>query len=180
MGGQGRQPADPGHNPHESTLRRPMSHVGRRVTLSPDLNATLEDVRAHAKSDNLVEPLEWKNLPNFRAGLHYSSGRFTSRLRKSLIKVSLGYAAANPPERAPGGLAMQFNRGFGGRRRATRQGLPPGQYDVGQDWPVLTAEVTPHLDTERWTMTVDGLVATPTTWSCTSFRSRSMPGTSTA
>lgn len=60
---------------------------------------------------------------------------------------------------------MQFNRGFGGRRRSTRPGLPPGQYDVGQDWPVLTAEVTPHLDTERWTMTVDGLVATPTTWS---------------
>jgi DMSO/TMAO reductase YedYZ molybdopterin-dependent catalytic subunit len=36
---------------------------------------------------------------------------------------------------------------------------------VGQDWPVLTAEVTPRLDPERWTMTVNGLVETPTTWS---------------
>jgi DMSO/TMAO reductase YedYZ molybdopterin-dependent catalytic subunit len=30
---------------------------------------------------------------------------------------------------------------------------------------VLTAEVTPHLVPERWTMTVDGLVDSPTTWS---------------
>ncbi len=42
--------------------------------------------------------------------------------------------------------------------------LPPGQYDTGDSWPTLTAEVTPHLVPERWTMTVDGLVATPTTW----------------
>jgi DMSO/TMAO reductase YedYZ molybdopterin-dependent catalytic subunit len=57
-------------------------------------------------------------------------------------------------------------RGFTGRlRRARDERLPPGQYDVGSDWPVLTAEVTPHLVPERWTMTVDGLVANPTTWS---------------
>ena len=57
-------------------------------------------------------------------------------------------------------------RGFTGRlRRARDERLPPGQYDVGNDWPVLTAEVTPHLVPERWTMTVDGLVANPTTWS---------------
>jgi DMSO/TMAO reductase YedYZ molybdopterin-dependent catalytic subunit len=56
-------------------------------------------------------------------------------------------------------------RGFLGRRRSPEPGrLPPGQYDVGDDWPVLTAEPTPHLVPERWTMTVDGLVATPTTW----------------
>ena len=30
---------------------------------------------------------------------------------------------------------------------------------------MLTAEVTPHLDPQRWTMSVDGLVDTPTTWS---------------
>jgi DMSO/TMAO reductase YedYZ molybdopterin-dependent catalytic subunit len=57
-------------------------------------------------------------------------------------------------------------RGFLGRRHAERDPrLPPGQYDVGKDWPVLTAEVAPHLDPERWTMTVDGLVASPHTWS---------------
>ena len=27
--------------------------------------------------------------------------------------------------------------------------LPPGQYDAGADWPVLTAEVTPRLDADR-------------------------------
>ena len=46
--------------------------------------------------------------------------------------------------------------GFVGRRRPPREDLPPGQYDVGADWPVLTAEVTPRIDPQRWTMTVDG------------------------
>ena len=56
-------------------------------------------------------------------------------------------------------------RGFSGRRRSpTPDRLPPGQYDIGADWPVLTAEVTPALDPQRWTMTVDGLVEQPTTW----------------
>ncbi len=56
-------------------------------------------------------------------------------------------------------------RGFTGRPRAGRPGrLPPGQYDTGSDWPTLTAEVTPHLVPEKWTMTVDGLVERPVTW----------------
>ncbi len=60
-------------------------------------------------------------------------------------------------------------RGFVGRRRMPpgqqpARELPPGQYDVGADFPVLTAEVTPNLVPERWTMTVDGLVASPHTW----------------
>jgi DMSO/TMAO reductase YedYZ molybdopterin-dependent catalytic subunit len=56
-------------------------------------------------------------------------------------------------------------RGFTGRRRPGRPGrLPPGQYDTGSDWPTLTAEVTPRLVPEQWTMTVDGLVESPTTW----------------
>ena len=59
----------------------------------------------------------------------------------------------------------KITRGFVGRRRPDRPGrLPPGQYDVGRDWPVLTAEVTPHLETSRWTMSVDGLVEEPQTW----------------
>jgi DMSO/TMAO reductase YedYZ molybdopterin-dependent catalytic subunit len=60
---------------------------------------------------------------------------------------------------------MAFNRGFVGRRRPAREGLPPGQYDVGSDWPVLTAEVTPRIVPETWSMAVDGLVERPTTWS---------------
>jgi DMSO/TMAO reductase YedYZ molybdopterin-dependent catalytic subunit len=57
------------------------------------------------------------------------------------------------------------SRGFLGRHRTDLgDRLPPGQYNVGDDFPVLTAEVTPRLDAERWTMTVDGLVASPRTW----------------
>ena len=56
-------------------------------------------------------------------------------------------------------------RGFLGRRRSDHgDRLPPGQYDVGRDFPVLTAEVTPRLDPDRWTMTVDGLVADSRVW----------------
>ena len=56
-------------------------------------------------------------------------------------------------------------RGFFGRARRADPRLPPGQYDVGSDWPVLTAEVTPRIKPENWSITVDGLVRTPTTWS---------------
>jgi DMSO/TMAO reductase YedYZ molybdopterin-dependent catalytic subunit len=57
-------------------------------------------------------------------------------------------------------------RGFTGRLHRERDArLPPGQYDVGSDWPVLTAEATPRLDPDRWTMSVDGLVDNPHTWS---------------
>jgi DMSO/TMAO reductase YedYZ molybdopterin-dependent catalytic subunit len=56
-------------------------------------------------------------------------------------------------------------RGFTGRGRDARQDrLPPGQYDVGADWPVLTAEPTPTIDTASWTFRVEGLVERPTTW----------------
>lgn len=57
-------------------------------------------------------------------------------------------------------------RGFTGRLHRERDPrLPPGQYDVGSDWPVLTAEATPRLDPDRWTMSLDGLVENPQTWS---------------
>jgi DMSO/TMAO reductase YedYZ molybdopterin-dependent catalytic subunit len=56
-------------------------------------------------------------------------------------------------------------RGFFGRSRAARDPrLPPGQYDARDDWPVLHAEATPRLDTDRWTFTVEGLVEQPSTW----------------
>ncbi|MEJ2869486.1 sulfite oxidase-like oxidoreductase [Actinomycetospora sp. OC33-EN08] len=61
---------------------------------------------------------------------------------------------------------MAITRGFTGRRRQAERDprLPPGQYDVGSSWPVLTAEPTARIDAERWTLTIDGLVASPTTW----------------
>ena len=59
----------------------------------------------------------------------------------------------------------KFTRGFAGRGRAERDArLPPGQYDTGNTWPVLTAEVTPQLDLATWTFTIEGLVERPTTW----------------
>jgi DMSO/TMAO reductase YedYZ molybdopterin-dependent catalytic subunit len=65
-----------------------------------------------------------------------------------------------------GGVGMAGpTRGFVGRRRSDLgDRLPPGQYDARNDFPVLTAEVVPRLDPEQWTMTVDGLVANPHTW----------------
>ncbi len=63
-------------------------------------------------------------------------------------------------------MAKKLTRGFLGRGRAERDPrLPPGQYDAGTQWPVLSAEVTPKLATDAWTFTVDGLVEQPTTWS---------------
>jgi len=60
---------------------------------------------------------------------------------------------------------MKPTRGFKGRGQATRDPrLPPGQYDTGRQWPVLTAEVTPKIKPEEWTFTVEGLVEQPTTW----------------
>jgi len=62
-------------------------------------------------------------------------------------------------------LTTPPTRGFFGRRHADRDPrLPPGQYDTGLEFPVLTAEVTPRLDPQTWTMTVDGLVESPRTW----------------
>ena len=58
---------------------------------------------------------------------------------------------------------MAFTRGFTGRRQQDPR-LPPGQYDAGADWPVLSAESTPSIKTDNWTFTVDGLVESPVTW----------------
>jgi len=59
------------------------------------------------------------------------------------------------------------SRGFLGRRRPhadTAHRLPPGQYDVGSSFPVLTAEVTPRLNAQDYTFRVEGLVDRPRTW----------------
>ncbi len=60
---------------------------------------------------------------------------------------------------------MGPTRGFTGRpRRALDDRLPPGQYDVGDAWPVLTAEPTPHIPTSSWTFRIDGLVDQTVSW----------------
>ena len=64
------------------------------------------------------------------------------------------------------GLDMaKFTRGFTKRESRVRASwLPPGQYDIEDAWPVLTAEATPRLSTDTWTFTVDGLVDQLQTW----------------
>jgi DMSO/TMAO reductase YedYZ molybdopterin-dependent catalytic subunit len=57
-----------------------------------------------------------------------------------------------------------LTRGFSGRGGARNPELPPGQYDTGRSWPVLTAEATPKLDPAGWTFSIEGLVARPTSW----------------
>lgn len=60
---------------------------------------------------------------------------------------------------------MAVTRGFVRRRADGPEGrLPPGQYDTGNGWPVLTAEATPRVAPESWKITVDGLVEQTTTW----------------
>ncbi len=60
----------------------------------------------------------------------------------------------------------KFTRGFVGRNRGAQDlRLPPGQYDTGDSWPVLTAEATPKLSTAEWSFAVEGLVEEPTSWS---------------
>ncbi|HEX5587348.1 MAG TPA: sulfite oxidase-like oxidoreductase [Acidimicrobiia bacterium] len=58
----------------------------------------------------------------------------------------------------------KFTRGFTGRGRARDARLPPGQYDTGTQWPVLTAEATPTLATDTWTFAIEGEVEVETTW----------------
>jgi DMSO/TMAO reductase YedYZ molybdopterin-dependent catalytic subunit len=60
---------------------------------------------------------------------------------------------------------VKLTRGFLGKARDERDPrLPPGQYDTGKRWPVLTAEPTPKLRTDTWTFAIEGLVEHPTTW----------------
>ena len=60
---------------------------------------------------------------------------------------------------------MGFTRGFAGRGAKDRDPrLPPGQYDTGPGFPVLTAEATPRIDPAEYTFAIEGEVAQPTTW----------------
>jgi DMSO/TMAO reductase YedYZ molybdopterin-dependent catalytic subunit len=65
-------------------------------------------------------------------------------------------------------------RGFTGRGRGPDRRLPPGQYDVGSSWPVLTAEATPTWSVTDWSFTINGLVEHPASWTWDEIRS--LPG----
>lgn len=61
-----------------------------------------------------------------------------------------------------------MTRGFSGRPRPPKNDrLPPGQYDTGKNFPVLTAEAAPRLDPDKLSITIDGLVERQASWSLT-------------
>jgi DMSO/TMAO reductase YedYZ molybdopterin-dependent catalytic subunit len=62
-------------------------------------------------------------------------------------------------------MARIVTRGFTHEGQPSRDPrLPPGQYDAGSTWPVLTAEATPDIAATDWTFTIDGLVDQPREW----------------
>jgi DMSO/TMAO reductase YedYZ molybdopterin-dependent catalytic subunit len=67
---------------------------------------------------------------------------------------------------------MSFvSRGFTGRRRAAPPGrLPPGQYDVGDGFPVLSAGPTPYTSLDRWDFRVRGQVDEERRWRWAEFQ----------
>ena len=64
-----------------------------------------------------------------------------------------------------------LSRGFGrGRSRPADDRLPPGQYDVGGAFPVLSAGPTPHTPLARWDLAVDDGTGTRARWTWEEFR----------
>jgi DMSO/TMAO reductase YedYZ molybdopterin-dependent catalytic subunit len=58
-----------------------------------------------------------------------------------------------------------ISRGFHRRRpEVDSERLPPGQYIVDPDFPVLSAGPTPHTPLDEWTFRVGGAVDQPTSW----------------
>jgi DMSO/TMAO reductase YedYZ molybdopterin-dependent catalytic subunit len=64
-----------------------------------------------------------------------------------------------------------LSRGFHrGRRDRTDGRLPPGQYDVGDGFPVLSAGPTPHTPLDRWDLTVDDATGLRARWTWEEYR----------
>jgi DMSO/TMAO reductase YedYZ molybdopterin-dependent catalytic subunit len=62
------------------------------------------------------------------------------------------------------------SRGFAGRQRESglASRLPPGQY-LTPGFPVLSAGPTPRTPLDRWSFTIEGLVAAPARWTWEEF-----------
>lgn len=63
----------------------------------------------------------------------------------------------------------RVTRGFTGRRRPSEHVLPPGQHDVGDDFPVLSIGPTPRTRPSRWDLRITGTLDSPRRWSTTEF-----------
>jgi len=67
---------------------------------------------------------------------------------------------------------VTVTRGFSGRRRSAADTLrlPPGQYDVGAEFPVLSAGPTPSVRLESWDLRLTGALGTERRWTWEEFR----------
>jgi DMSO/TMAO reductase YedYZ molybdopterin-dependent catalytic subunit len=64
----------------------------------------------------------------------------------------------------------RISRGFTGRARTrSSDRLPPGQYDAGDSFPVLSAGPTPRADLRTWDFTIQGQVDQVARWSWQEF-----------
>lgn len=65
-----------------------------------------------------------------------------------------------------------ISKGFAGRRRIGRGSglLPPGQYDVGDGFPVLSAGPTPQRDLKKWDFRITGEVDDNLRWTWDEFQ----------
>ncbi|MFF5294455.1 sulfite oxidase-like oxidoreductase [Paractinoplanes globisporus] len=61
-----------------------------------------------------------------------------------------------------------ISRGFGGRRRESVPGLPPGQY-LTHDFPVLSAGPTPRIPLDRWSFTITTETGGKKSWNWSEF-----------
>src|SRR6266576_5914381 len=71
--------------------------------------------------------------PPWHSACRVPSARFVSKEQKTMVN----------------------SRGFIGRRAAWKNALTPGQY-VTEDFPVLSADPTPHVPLEQWEFTIEG------------------------
>jgi DMSO/TMAO reductase YedYZ molybdopterin-dependent catalytic subunit len=62
------------------------------------------------------------------------------------------------------------SRGFGRHEVRRDERLPPGQYDVAGNFPVLSAGPTPRTPLAAWDLTVQGEVDGPRRWTWDEFR----------
>ncbi|HEY0534814.1 MAG TPA: sulfite oxidase-like oxidoreductase [Actinoplanes sp.] len=62
-----------------------------------------------------------------------------------------------------------ISRGFGGRRRESVPGLPPGQY-LTHDFPVLSAGPTPRVPLDRWQFTITTETGEQKSWNWKEFQ----------
>src|SRR4051812_33501714 len=73
-------------------------------------------------------------------------------------------------KRTRGGVMSVVSRGFGRRDVRHDERLPPGQYDVGDSFPVLSAGPTPRTRLDSWDLTVQGELDGVRRWTWDEFR----------